>query len=147
MTRFSIFSFILAVISCGNPKEKAANAELPVDFQVFYELFHRDSSYQMEHITFPLAGLPDYATPEQIQPGGFVWEEAEWTMHKGKVPENSDFRKEIVILSDQMIRERLIHQSRPLMTERRFAKMGDEWFLIYYAGINPYSGGKEEPQK
>lgn len=147
MTRYSLFSFLVLLCSCGNSKEQVSTSELPVDFQVFYELFHRDSSYQMEHIVFPLAGIPDYATPEQIQPGGYLWEEAEWSLHKGKNNENSDFSKETVILSDQMVRERLIHKTRPLMTERRFAKMGEDWFLIYYAGINPYSQSNESPQK
>lgn len=147
MIRTLIALTLLATIGCARKPDGSAPLELPVDFQVFYELFHRDSTYQMEHIVFPLAGFPDYAAPEQLQPGAFAWEESEWTLHTGKITENSDFQKETVILTDQMIRERLIHKTRALMTERRFAKMGEEWFLIYYAGINPYSEGKEEPQK
>lgn len=112
-------------------------AALPVDFQVFYELFHRDSSYQMEHIVFPLEGLPDYADPA-VAGEKFYWEESAWTLHKPWDKENSDFRKEILMPGDRMIVERLFLIDKPLMAERRFAKMGDEWYLIYYAGLNTY---------
>lgn len=112
-------------------------AVLPVDFQVFYELFHRDSSYQMEHIVFPLEGLPDYADPAAAGQK-YYWEETSWTLHKPWNEEKSVFRKEILMPSDRMIVERLFHIDKPLMAERRFAKMGDQWYLIYYAGLNTY---------
>jgi len=130
---------ILGFIACKNQKTPNLPAELPVDFQVFYELFHRDSSYQMEHITFPLAGLPDYAEPEQLGGSSYFWQEEDWTMHRPRQKEEADFIRSIDLLSEGMVRERLIHKERLLMTERRFAKMGDEWYLIYYAGINTYT--------
>lgn len=125
--------------ACSRVKTPELPADLPVDFQVFYELFHRDSAYQMEHIVFPLAGLPDYAEPELLGAGSYFWQEEDWAIHRQRTKEDKEFVRDIAILSNEMIRERLVHKERPLMTERRFAKMGDEWFLIYYAGINTYT--------
>jgi hypothetical protein len=137
---FRLLLFItLAVIGCKNPKTADLPAELPVDFQVFYELFHRDSAYQMEHITFPLAGLPDYAEPDQLGGTSYFWQVEDWTMHRPRQKEEEDFVRSVDLLSEGMVRERLIHKERLLMTERRFAKMGEEWYLIYYAGINTYT--------
>lgn len=133
---FLLLVLTLSLFSCRQRSTQVPK-ELPVDFQVFYELFHRDSSYQMEHIVFPLEGLPDYANTETWEGKPFVWLEDNWEMHrpwKG----SEEFRQEWAILAEGMIRERLIHTSRPIMTERRFAKMGDDWFLIYYAGLNTY---------
>jgi len=133
---FFLLLLTLSLLSCRQRSTNVPKA-LPVDFQVFYELFHRDSSYQMEHIVFPLQGLPDYANTETWEGKPFVWREEDWEIHrpwKG----SEDFRQEWAIQAEGMIRERLIHTSRPIMTERRFARMGDEWYLIYYAGLNTY---------
>lgn len=129
----------LAFIGCKDQKTPDLPAELPVDFQVFYELFHRDSAYQMEHITFPLAGLPDYAEPDQLGGSTYYWQEEDWTMHRPRLKEDEEFIRSVDLLAEGMVRERLIHKDRSLMTERRFAKMNEEWYLIYYAGINTYT--------
>ncbi len=56
--------------SCGGSGEQAAThtnkifdieSNVPVDFMDFYMNFHQDSLYQMEHIQFPLRGMPSMA--------------------------------------------------------------------------------------
>lgn len=111
---------------------------LPTDFQVFYELFHRDSSYQMEHIRFPLEGLPDYADSLTIASGQYTWEAEDWVMHKRQLADDPEFQRVVTMFGDFVVRERFVHKERPLMTERRFEKVQDEWYLIYYAGLNTY---------
>ena len=39
--------------------DEATASRLPEDFVAFYERFLQDSLYQMEHINFPLEGIPD----------------------------------------------------------------------------------------
>ena len=58
-----LFSITLTLLSCKQ-KEAASEAlgdTLPEDFVTFYERFLQDSLYQMEHINFPLEGIPDNA--------------------------------------------------------------------------------------
>ncbi len=134
--------FLLAVLilsSCKQAPEPAPEMGiLPVDFQVFYELFHRDSTYQMDHIHFPLEGLPDYADSQAITTGEYRWEKEDWVMHRQQLANDPDFQRELSMFGDFVVRERYVHKERPLLTERRFAKEGDEWYLIYYAGLNTY---------
>lgn len=134
--------FLLAgfsLSSCTQPVEPDPEMGiLPVDFQVFYELFHRDSSFQMEHIQFPLEGLPDYADSATIASGAYRWEADQWVIHKQQMANDPDFQRELSMFGDFVVRERYVHKERPLLTERRFTKEGGEWMLIYYAGMNTY---------
>ena len=38
-----------------------------------------------------------------------------------------------------MVVEYIVHKNGKFGMERRFAKFGDEWNLIYYAGLNRFS--------
>ncbi|MCF8237992.1 MAG: DUF4348 domain-containing protein [Saprospiraceae bacterium] len=132
--------FILALIGACQQSTSTLPEEgiLPVDFQVFYELFHRDSTYQKEHIHFPLEGLPDYADSLTIVNNSFHWEASDWVIHQQQLLNDSEFTREVSMFGDFVVRERFIHKERPLITERRFAKEGNEWYLIYYAGLNTF---------
>lgn len=105
-------------------------------FETFYERFHRDADYQMTHVTFPLEGLPSDADAETIASGNFHWQEDEWELQRPFDLENSDFKREFIKFGDDLVVEKIIHQSGEYGTIRRFAKMGEEWYLIYYAGLN-----------
>lgn len=144
MKRFLFLPLAVLMLGCQD-KPVPADSSLPVDFQVFYELFHRDSGYQMEHIVFPLEGLPDYAEPSDLSDGKYFWQEEEWEIHRQRPDGDEEFQLEWLRPADGVIVERLRHKQRPMMTERRFAKIGGEWLLIYYAGLNTYR--QAEPQK
>ncbi|MCB0639394.1 MAG: hypothetical protein KDC54_22365 [Lewinella sp.] len=137
---FSLFIallFLSLLTACRNDKAPAA-AEMAVDddFAIFYERFHTDSLYQLEHITFPLEGLPSNATDVDID---FRWEEGNWKLHKPIDPETSGFHSEFTRLGDIVI-ERIVHENGQYGMMRRFAKLNDgEWYLIYYVGLNPLS--------
>ncbi len=140
MKRILVLLTILVLIqSCQQPAPAPAeDGILPVDFQVFYELFHRDSLFQMEHIRFPLEGLPDYADSLTIAAGQYFWEAEEWVIHQQQLLDDPEFTREVSMFGDFVVRERFVHKERPLLTERRFSKEGDDWFLIYYAGLNTF---------
>lgn len=122
---------IIAVLGCNRtPKGEFG------DFETFYNRFMKDSLYQMDHIMFPLEGMPDNADSSAIA-NGFHWDEDNWVIHHKFDPAESGFHSEFIPLGDGVIQEKIIHRSGEYGMLRRFAKLSDEWYLIYYAGLNP----------
>lgn len=111
--------------------------ELPQDFIEFYQKFHEDSIYQLEHIDFPLKGLPDGADPEEKDFEDYYYTRDQWVLHKTFDPKL--FSTEMIVLSDIIIEERITERKYQLMIIRRFAKGSGGWRLIYYAGLNKFS--------
>ncbi len=137
--------FLLFLFSCKNDshshshasaEETSASAVLPEGFADFYQKFHSDSLYQVEHIVFPLEGLPDHADSLAIVNEDFRWQAEDWQMQRQFDFEMSEFRRHIVPVNDMMVLERIVHQSGEFGMVRRFALLGGEWHLIYYAGMN-----------
>lgn len=110
---------------------------LPDDFVKFYDQFHSDSLFQMQHIDFPLKGLPDGADPEEKDYDDFFYTSDNWVIHKTFNPQL--FSSEFIILADILIEERITEKKYQLMIIRRFAKGSGGWRLIYYAGLNKWS--------
>jgi len=133
------------LLSCGQDKASAPAAggnqlaDLPEDFKTFYQKFHSDSIYQIEHIVFPLEGLPDKADSLTIASGNFRWQKENWRMQRAVDFDLSDFTRKLVPVNEVMVVEYIVHKNGKFGMERRFAKFGDEWNLIYYAGLNRFS--------
>lgn len=106
------------------------------DFNAFYERFHSDPDYQMAHISFPLEGLPSNADAETIAAGDFRWEAEDWQLHQPFNAENTEFERAFISFGDDLVIEKITHKNGQFGTVRRFAKLGGEWYLIYYAGLN-----------
>jgi len=106
------------------------------DFDAFYERFHADSLYQMAHINFPLPGMPDHAD-SLTNVADFRWQKEDWIMHRPiDLSEKSGFKREFSVVGEDLINETVYHTSGRFAMERRFAKIGNEWYLIYYAGMH-----------
>lgn len=129
--------------SCqGNREGEERNAsagepeETPIDFQEFYLDFHTDSAYQMEHILFPLDGLPaaDTATDRS---GNFKWQKENWKLHSLDHFDPQTFTVERDITDSTLVTEYIRDKATGFAIKRRFAKFDDQWFLIYYAAMNP----------
>lgn len=129
--RWLATSLLALLAACSSDPKSEAD-----DFNVFYENFHRDADYQMTHITFPLEGLPSDADAETIDSGNFHWEMEDWELQRPFDVENESFQRELIKFGDDLVIEKIIHKSGEYGTIRRFAKMGAEWYLIYYAGLN-----------
>lgn len=128
----SLLGLLLVLATCRRQAEERTPAD---DFSAFYERFLRDSLYQMEHITFPLEGLPSNAAGADAD---FRWQRENWRVHH-PIDEQSGFRSEFTRLGDIVI-ENIVHESGEYGMMRRFAKLDDgEWHLIYYVGLNPLS--------
>ena len=106
------------------------------EFETFYKRFHEDSIYQINHITFPLAGLPPQADSATIVNEDFRWQKDNWVMQKNFDLENEEFTKEFAEIGNSMIIEQITHKTGQFGMQRRFAKIGDEWQLIYYSALN-----------
>lgn len=115
----------------------AAEAEgLPVDFTEFYTRFHGDSAFQLQHIQWPLAGIPEQADSIQLARGNYQWTQEQWQTHKPFNSEGGTFKQNFEVLSKDLIVERIRDKDEQFGMERRFAKLSEGWYLIYYAGMN-----------
>jgi hypothetical protein len=136
-----ILSGAVLFFACKNqPKEAEqvtqSSVQLPQDFLVFYEKFHQDSLFQMEHIVWPLQGDTD----EQVDSAHYQKKNAEWrpeTWHIQKMDFNqNDYIIEYKMLGDVLVIERIRPKTANYGVERRFAKQGEgEWALIYYSDL------------
>ncbi len=141
MKYFAFFALVLFFACNNNPQPPAADAsqtaaELPGGFTEFYQQFHADSAYQMAHIVFPLQGLPDNADSLTIASDNYHWQAESWKMMRPFDFQMSDFRRELHPFNENVVVERIVHKSGEFGMVRRFAKVGGEWNLIYYTGMN-----------
>jgi hypothetical protein len=133
------FALIL-FFACKNQPQEAPqnNAEeaLPEGFTEFYQRFHSDTAFQMAHIVFPLEGLPHQADAETIASGKFRWQAENWQIMRPVDWQMSEYQREIVPLNSSLILERIVNPENNIGMIRRYAIIGNEWHLIYYAGLN-----------
>ena len=109
---------------------------LPNDFLTFYHHFHDDSLYQLKHILFPLEGLPPQADSVILADKNFRWQQEDWVLHQPFENVNGEFSRTYEKINDRLIIENIRFMNAPFGMQRRFSKSGDEWYLIYYAGMN-----------
>lgn len=109
---------------------------LPQDFVLFYDKFHSDSLYQLEHILFPLEGLPPDTDSITANSGNFRWQRKDWILHKHFDSMEGNFSQQFVPMGDAMVIEQIRHTQAAYGMQRRFAKMDGEWQLIYYGAMN-----------
>ncbi len=114
--------------------------DLPGDFLAFYDRFHADSLYQLEHIVFPLSGVPTGADawPDDQK---FTWERDDWKMHRS-MAELSGYKKVLSVWNGDIVIEDITQEAVAIGMQRRFARMDGEWMLIYYAAMNPLISGE-----
>ena len=106
-----------------------------VDFDKFYYRFHSDSIFQVNHIQFPLQGIPSNAGELEIEESTFRWEKENWVAHK--LITSAEFESTFQVLDETLITEFIIHKEGTMGMKRRFSKSESGWNLIYYAAMNP----------
>lgn len=131
---FVFLLFTSCFFSCKSKSSAPANDKvetglaLPDGFEGFYEKFHQDSLYQMAHIQFPVQGL-------RTTEGTIYHTQEEWRMQK-ELTEDSKFTRKIYPLGEDIVEDVIMDSKGEFGMKRRFAKFGEEWFLIYYSGMN-----------
>ncbi len=143
MNRFLLFALLATgIFSCSNDQAADTSTETNgrsqpyQEFAEFYDRFHQDSAFQMDRILFPLPGLPREADSTLIASGLYRWTPETWTLQRPLNLESSNFKRELIPVSKDLIIEKLVQPEYNLQIERRFSRLEDGWHLIYYAGLN-----------
>ena len=119
---------VLAAFSCKNKSETLEEEiAIPEDFYSFYDRFHTDSLFQMDHILFPLAGVP---AEVELRNEDWTWNRESWMMHH-TFDDKGTFNRNWYAINSVII-EKISDSSGRFTMERRWTKMGSEWTLIYY---------------
>ena len=125
------------VSTTGAEGQKAVDT-LPDDFVAFFDRFHTDSAYQMAHIMFPLEGLPtSTGDGDTLSTTRYYWQKADWKIHRRFTDPGHDFEQWYEVLNDRVIEHWILMKGTNLHMKRRFAKLEDGWYLIYYQGLRP----------
>ncbi len=132
----TIHILILALFTLVNCERNTDQEnESDHDFDVFYDKFLSDSSYQINHIQFPLAGR-SYASGQQHS--DFKWQREDWSIHRSFDPQETGFSSSFSKISDEFIIETILLNTGEYGMERRFSKFGnDGWHLIYFSDLHP----------
>ncbi len=112
------------------------DSTLPADFNVFYQKFHKDSLYQLDHISFPLEGYPAHASSNLEEGQEFRWQKEDWVMHKPFNNENGEYDLSFQSFGEDIIVETILHEPSNYQMQRRFMKSSDGWRLMYYMAMN-----------
>ncbi len=109
--------------------DEARLSKFSAEFASFYTRFHEDSTFQSEHIAWPLDG-----NLQMGEAGDLVdvkWQAEDWRMHK-PLSLGSAYVQEVDNSQPDLVIERVRTTEGAYMIERRFAKLGSDWWLIYY---------------
>ena len=135
-----------ATVTENEPSEEAVPDTLPDDFVEFYDKFHTDSAYQLEHIIFPLEGLPDaLEISDTVASQRFFWQKKDWKLHSHFKDPSNQFEQWYEVINDRIIEHWVQLKGKNMFVHRRFAYLSKEenprnpdgWVLIYYAGMRP----------
>ncbi len=106
---------------------------LPSDFHDFYNRFHTDSTYQMNRISFPLAGL--------AQEGDSIlvmveknWNTNDWKIHKPFDDHNGTFERTFTNING-IITENIVGNGGMFSIQKRYSKLANQWYLIFYQDL------------
>lgn len=138
-----IFLFLILAIgsfsACRNTSATGESAAVGLtgieSFDAFYEKFHQDSTFQMEHIVFPLYGLENFDGDPDTD-SGRTWTAEEWKLHKALDPADDGYIRSFTLVNEGLIEEEIKHRTGAFTLFRRFSKSDDSWELIYYASLS-----------
>ncbi len=132
------------IISCNSKKSNQdVFTAMPEDFVSFYDQFHADTSFQIEHIHFPLEGMPALQPGSDLEGFSFWWERKGWKFHKPFDDMNGSFKRNFSSFAN-IITETIYDQSGQFSMVRRFSKMDGQWKLIYYKQLGRNQSTAEE---
>jgi hypothetical protein len=128
--RILLLFIIIVAFNLSCKQDKVTDNEeivvhIPDEFVDFHEKFHKDSTFQINHIIFPLSGK--LGSQGEI----IFWSKENWVLHKEFDSSFSNYKRDYTVLDDLVI-EKIFDNLNTFSMERRFAKVLGEWNLIYY---------------
>ncbi len=139
MYRYTLmYMVIVLVFACKSEPQQTVEEplfkkEIPQDFLDFYDRFHNDLDYQLDHIVFPLRESSDST----------LWHRSEWDMHKPFDTSGGEFTRNYTHLNGIVV-EVIEDQKGIYRIERRFTKKDEGYDLIYYKVINAFENSDFE---
>lgn len=142
--KFNFIVFILTtlilLISCNQKNssevvesdlpESEVTISFPDGFIDYYDRFHTDSSFQMNHIVFPLRSKTVTIDSTGTESSEMVYTAENWKMHKPFQNDDSYTRTHQVI--GNMVIEKIQDNMGLLEIERRWGVIDSTWNLIFY---------------
>jgi len=104
--------------------------KLPEDFYAFYNQFHSDSLFQMQHIIFPLKGVAK-PSDSTMTAQSVLWQQDDWVLHKPFNDHNGTFER-VFTNVEGIVSEHISANNGLFTIEKRYTKLSGEWHLIYY---------------
>jgi len=141
MKKIILFSLIALSFWCCDRKTSnnltfVSLEETNKDFRTFFDRFHSDSLYQIQHLANPVLGIPSMVKDESLLDGSYVWPRESWVMHKPFNNIGDEYSRNYIVVDKNNIIENIKHNVSNFGMERRFTKKNGEWYLNYYAGMN-----------
>jgi hypothetical protein len=143
-----ILCVIAFVVCFSNCKNKTQTPEVPTnsvemgeqpsaDFMQFYEQFHKDSLFQIAHISWPLTGeMTMQSDSGRINKVPIEWQLDKWTMHRNTKLVDGEYQRTWQLLGDLLVIERIKEVQSGFRMERRFSKASNgTWTMIFYSDI------------
>ncbi|KRD11447.1 hypothetical protein ASE21_07000 [Flavobacterium sp. Root901] len=126
------------MIGCNRKKEKFNNYQIKntsneiENFNEFNIRFHTDSIFQLARVNFPIGGKSINGFKKHD------WTLKNWEMMKNLVVETSQMKdyKHSLTKSDTLIVEKFWIPESGFEVERKFKRINNKWFLIYYNDVN-----------
>lgn len=110
-------------------------ARLEPDFKDFYRSFHADSTYQMQHIIWPLATIKSNLGQNDLHREDNFISRDEWVVQHDFDEKEAGYTRHLKVVTPQMVEESIVDETGKFGIVRRFAKMDGQWYLIFYSGF------------
>lgn len=137
-TKFLFYLLICLTLACtprnktNHSIEEESGLVTSKEFVQFYEKFHSDSLFQINHIVFPLEG---HNYNEDNEKEKIYWNAKNWKLHKNFDDMGGTFVRSFSEFGG-IISEKIVDDKNISSMERRFSQIQNEWHLIYYDPIH-----------
>lgn len=132
------FLFLLFLAACSGKQEASEvtesssvlSTELPAGFHDFYDAFHSDSTFQLNHIVFPLEGKMVRKDSMETIALDKEYLAEDWKLHK-PFKADAGFNRNFTVMGNLVI-EKMADNMGLYTVERRWGMVDSTWSLIYY---------------
>lgn len=123
---FFISLLLFSLVSCHSSKKSSVKKSSAEDFESFYTKFHKDESFQMSRIKFPLEGkMVD-------ESGDTKWTKQNWLMMKVKIYDIDKKKYKVEYKkSKSSFYQKFWIEGSGFGAEYRFELLNNKWYLMY----------------